>query len=473
MITRRSWPALAFLLLMGCGPRPLPPELARPPACPDLGPAAAAALLSEAELLLRAGEGRDFEGALERAERLRRCQPDHEGLEVLEARLRAVAVEEADALVGAGRPGEARFQLARLAGPLDLGNELRELEHRMASSLADRALLAEEQRRWASAWFFRALSATYRGSAESLAQRDSALQRFLAHEALGVHLSIEMVPELQGEIAPRLGWDSRSWRWEPDPELAQLRGRLRVGPVECREQLVTSVASRPGKDEHRDRMIEQRRLAREELEAAEAALREQAEGQRRLGRAIRALDEADEQALEAEGRHPAVGRLLDARAALLHAPEPPAAEPFTYEVRTGTRTCSVFARLWFEDGGGEVFEPTISVSDSAHPAFLDQGLDEDPLRYSLNQAEQRDRLLDELVQGLAVTYEDLLAERWRAHTEALPEGPLSDDELERAVAAALLLSGVAPQQGEHALTTIADRVLGYADRESFALPGGP
>jgi hypothetical protein len=464
-----SW--LLVLTLGACGPKPLPPEQARPPSCPELDPAAAAGLLDEALLALQPGDGLDFDGALRRAERLRRCRPSLPGLEGLEGELRSVAAQHAAALVDAGRLGEAHHQLSRLAGPLDLGAELQQLEQRLAFAMRDRAVRDEAEGRWASAYLHRALAYSFRMGGEERVERDRALQRFYAHESLGVHLSVELVPELQGQIAPRLDWSSRSWHWEPDAALAELRGRLRVHPPRCEEEIVVSVASQPARDPAGALGLARHRQAEERVVQAELGLRAAAEGSRRLRQALQALEGGDAAALESARRQPEVARLLEAREALAALPSPPSpAEPFRYELRTGTLDCRVFAQLWFEEGGGEVFEPHIGCSDSAHPAFVEQGIDEDPLRYPLTRHELTERLLDELVTQLGVTYERMLVERWQAQVAGLPEGALSDGQLEEAARAALLIAGGDPSEGERMLTALADRVLGTPFAGTLGLP---
>ncbi len=457
------------LAIAACGPPPPPPEAARPPPCPGFDPAEARQQLRQAQAWLEPGPGRDLGAAFELYDGVRRCRPEHGDLPAMEEALTQAAVEEAEALEAAGHYDQACFLLARLAGPLDLGDELRDAELRWAMSLGDHAVQDERAGRWASAWVRSAVAASLGARPGDREARDRAAVRFSEDAELGVFLQVELLPELEGTLEPRLERDpSPALRWLADADLAELQGQLVVGPMECDEEIVRSVASRPARDAQRASLLKRREAVESELAEAEAALAAAAAEQRRLRRLALALEEPSAGALEAARAEPLTARVLEAREALEALPtaQPPV-EPFRYELRTGTLSCRLGAELEIGSGVVRQLEPVASCSDSAHPAFLDQDLDEDPLRYAQSRAELRDRVLDALVQQLVEALEGAAAERCRQQLAELGEGVLTDVEIERGLRAALLLRSLHPDEGDQALQGLVDRHLGQVDPEAL------
>ena len=458
---------LCIALLPGCGPAPLPPELARPPVCPELAPDDARGLVSQALSMLEPGEGHDFDGALTLASRVRRCQPSLAEGASLEDALRRVALAEAQTLADAGDHEAARFQLARLAGRLDMGQQLRDLELAWLDVVTEAADADAAAERWASAYVRRELAVWLGHSEAAATARDLVALRFLEDSTVPVHLRVEpSSPLLQAGVEDGL---TRVLRWVPDPELAELRGALIVSESHCVESFHTTVAQRSVRDAGHAAALEQRTRAEDQLSLAQAALDEGARGDRRLTAAVAAMDLASPGRKELELlQADEVQAVLQARAALDElGSAPPPLEPFRYELRTGTVECTLAGRISLERADGEpiprLIEARASTSDSAHPAFIEHDLDEDPLRYDVGRPQLQAQARGDLFAQVATMLEVDVDAGLRASTEQpLPMGA-DPDQLEAATRAALLLGLLEPDAGEDALTSLLDRHFGVAD----------
>jgi hypothetical protein len=396
---------LASAMALACGPKPLPPELARPPACPDFGPAQAQATLQQARALL--AEQGDLDASLELVNRVARCQPATPELAAVEDALGQATISEAQALAEAGQPGAARFALARVSGRLDLGDELRALELGWAAELASLAEADEQAGRWASAWVRRAMAAKLGRREGELNARDQARARFLASGAVAVQLTVDAPHALRSPIELALGAGlGPALRLSEPSEPVDLAATLTLEPPRCDEQVTVSVAQRPARDPARSAALERQAQAKEQVALARSALERAALEDRKLRAALEIIDQPQPQ--EGAARlldAPLVQDLILAQAAIAALEPPPqAAEPFSYELSTHTKRCALRAELAIERTPSEPLVQRIatdaSCSDSAHPAFLDQDLDQDPLAYASDDAELEARALGAMAERI-------------------------------------------------------------------------
>ncbi len=471
-------PITAFLvatsLAVACGPPPPPPRSTRSVGCPELTEPEAEALLARARADL-ASDPESLDAALEVANRTESCHPHLPAHALLMAELGAAARARSAALVEAGDFPQARFQLARFAGRLDLAEPLRAVELAWAQAETARLIEDESAGLHASAWVRASLVARLAGDEPSMARRDSARQRWLAQGLPAVDLGFDADPALVAALEWALGVGlSPVLRWTPGSGDALLEGRLRSEGVVCEERSVVAVVERSSSDPDRARALEERREAEARLAEARRALELAAEGDRRLRAGLELLETGasgrrDEQRLEAAE----IRAVIAAREALEALVEPPAAPaPLRLEQRVHTRTCRLAAELTLLRPEGApnpyAMEAEASCDDTSHPALLEAGITEDPLRYPQTEQDLSAAAAAELVGRLG----RLLEERATAVGAIAepPPGSCAPEVLESVTAAGLLrwrLDGGAPSP---ALRAHLSTSFGVEDADLLRLP---
>ncbi len=467
-------PSLLALLVMAapaCGPAPLPPELARPAPCPELSAEQAVTLAGQAMAELTAGGGDALDDGLDDAALLRSCHPELPALASLEAALGEDAVARATTLADAGQHEAARHLLARVAGPLDLGEAQRQHELSWAALHRDAAESDHAAGRLASATLRRELALWLSGLPEDALASDAAAAEFAASGPVTVELALSPPePALQARLLAALG---PGLRWVDDGAQAELRATVELGEGACDEREAVSIAQRPARDPARTRALQERELAEGALREVEAALETAASTDSALREvdALLALDEPGRRQRAVIAR-PEVQAVIAARAAVEALdPVPPEPPPFSYEIRTVTRSCQRAAVLQVADSEIPLtLEASAAARDTAHPAFLEQDLDEDPLTFDASLAQLGERTDAALAAQIDAALHEALVERVLLPAAVLSAADAGADQLERITRAVLLLGAVGAEEYAELMPALLSEGYGVADPDAVSRP---
>lgn len=150
---------------------------------------------------------------------------------------------------------------------------------------------------------------------------------------------------------------------------------------------------------------QRREQANARLREAQAALEQAAAEDARLREALTHRGDPDPgRRVQRALQDPLVAAVATAEANLSALPAEQPAVPFSYPLTEHLRACTARARLTLERPGREPLQRTIEgevrSADTAHPAFPEQGLGEDPLVFSRSEAQDRHRALAALAAEL-------------------------------------------------------------------------